>query len=534
MRIKKVKIRNFKCYKDFEIELNPCLNILVGNNEAGKSTILEALHLALSGIFQGKYLRNDLNQYIFNKEIENRYIESIKAGSPEIPPEIIIEIYFDGVFETDILKGTNNSERLDCLGVCFKIEFDDDYTEEYNQIIAAKTITTIPIEYYKITITSFARELVTTRTIPIKSVLIDSSSSRFQNSSDIYIAKIVKDELDEDEKVKLTQAYRNLKESFRSDPAIAAINSKITTKSKISDKKVEISVDLSARNSWETILMTYLDEIPFHYIGKGEQCIIKTNLALEHKKAKEANIILLEEPENHLSHSKLNQFVASIEKDHCSKQILISTHSSFVANKLGLENLLLLNDGKVAKLSELDSGTKKFFSKLPGYQTLRLILCKKAILVEGDSDELIVQKAYMDKHSGRLPIQDGIDVISVKLTFKRFLEIGAKIDKQVAVVTDNDGDYDTKIINKYKCYTNVPSIKIFADTRNTFNTLEPQFLDANSTGIEKICKLLGRDESKLLEWMLNNKAEWALRVFESEEKYAFPDYINRVIDWCDE
>ena len=84
--------------------------------------------------------------------------------------------------------------------------------------------------------------------------------------------------------------------------------------------------------------MTYLDKIPFNYIGKGEQCIVKTKLALAHKKAKEASIILMEEPENHLSYSKLNELIAAI-KEHCKeKQIIISTHSSFVANKLGLKS----------------------------------------------------------------------------------------------------------------------------------------------------------------------------------------------------
>lgn len=46
MYIKKVKIQNFKCYREFEIELNDGLNIVVGNNDAGKSTILEAINLA--------------------------------------------------------------------------------------------------------------------------------------------------------------------------------------------------------------------------------------------------------------------------------------------------------------------------------------------------------------------------------------------------------------------------------------------------------------------------------------------------------
>lgn len=54
MFISKMKIHNFKCYRDFEIDLEEGLNIIVGDNEAGKSTILEAINLALTGNYQWK------------------------------------------------------------------------------------------------------------------------------------------------------------------------------------------------------------------------------------------------------------------------------------------------------------------------------------------------------------------------------------------------------------------------------------------------------------------------------------------------
>lgn len=65
---------------------------------------------------------------------------------------------------------------------------------------------------------------------------------------------------------------------------------------------------------------------------------------------------------------------------------------------------MLLENHQVMKISDLPAA--HFFKKIAGYDTLRMILCKKAILVEGDSDELIVQKAYMKMHNGKLPIQD--------------------------------------------------------------------------------------------------------------------------------
>ena len=50
MKIAKVKITNFKCYEEtFSLALNEALNVIVGANESGKTTILEAIHLALRG-----------------------------------------------------------------------------------------------------------------------------------------------------------------------------------------------------------------------------------------------------------------------------------------------------------------------------------------------------------------------------------------------------------------------------------------------------------------------------------------------------
>ena len=55
-----------------------------------------------------------------------------------------------------------------------------------------------------------------------------------------------------------------------------------------------------------------------------------------------------------------------------------------------------------------------------------------------------MQKAYMIHNEGRLPIEDGVDVISVGTSFLRFLEIAEKIGKDVVVVTDNDSDVECR------------------------------------------------------------------------------------------
>ena len=211
--------------------------------------------------------------------------------------------------------------------------------------------------------------------------------------------------------------------------------------------------------------------------------------------------------------------------------------------------MVLLNNQKQTKLSDLDKETLNFFKKLPGYETLRLILCKKVILVEGDCDELIVQKAYMKSHKEKLPIEDGIDVVSVGIAFERFLKIAEKIEKPLAVVTDNDGDAE-RLDEKYSPYIgDKKSIKTFYDKvvdtgdltigkekkKFNYNTLEPKLLKVN--GLEVFNEIFGMSYSEkddMHKYMRSNKTECALKIFESSKKIKFPEYIENVIKWCDE
>lgn len=545
MAIKKVKIRNFKCFKGlFELELNTGLNILVGNNETGKSTILEAIHIALTGFYGGRNIRNELSQYLFNRDVIELYINSVNNGTALPPPSISIEVFFDGSINPEY-EGNDNSERTSCEGLRFQIAFDEKYTDEYNALVSKKNMMSLPIEYYEVTWTTFARQAVTIRSIPVKSAMIDSSNYRYQNGSDVYISRIVKDLLSPEEVTAVSQAHRRMKDTFIDDDSIKAINERISRESSIVDGTVSLTVDLGTKNAWESSLVTQLNEVPFGYIGKGAQCVMKTELALTHRSAQNAQIVLLEEPESHLSFSKLNQLIKAIIEKYEDKQIIISTHSSFVANKLGLENLLLLENQKIAQITELPSA--EFFKKVSGYDTLRLILCKKAILVEGDSDELVVQKAYQSQNNGRLPIEDQIDVISVGISFLRFLELSDALKLNVAVVTDNDGDvlglqkkYADYIQENKKekitiCYDEVEdtgTLKIGEKPYN-YNTLEPKMLKANGNNITLFNSILGTDYSTiedLQKYMKHHKTEAALAIFDSDEDIVFPAYILEAIN----
>jgi putative ATP-dependent endonuclease of the OLD family len=540
MHISRLLIRNFKCFRgEFILELDKGLNVLVGDNESGKSTILEAINLALSSVFHGRFLHHDLSEHIFNRAAVEAYIADPKIG----PPEVLIELYFDGD-GIDGLKGDGNSlKEKDAAGIKFSVRLDDEWKTDYAEFVKAGVLG-IPIELYEISIESFARKPLKTRLIPLSSAFIDSSSARYQNGSDAYVSRIVRDFLENKERVALGKVHREMADAFRGNKQVGEINRKINEANNLLEgKQISLAVDLAARSAWETNLITCIDRIPFHFMGKGDQSIAKIAIALAHKKAQSANVLLVEEPENHLSHSRLNQVIAMMSGATGEKQIIMTTHSSFVANKANLSNLIMLHAGKTTRLRDLDPKTTKFFEKLAGYDTLRLLLCERAILVEGDSDELVVQKAYRQKH-GKLPIERGTDVISVGTSFLRFLEIADKLKKSVSVVTDNDGDV-TALKKKYADYmdTNAKAhIRICFDAvvdarallssgeSFNFNTLEPRMVAANGyTTMKAILSMEIESEDALLKHMRANKTDCALAIFNTEREIKFPAYILEAV-----
>lgn len=529
--INHIYVKNFKIFQSLSMSLNDDLNIVVGNNEAGKSTILEAIALALTKRLNGKPIEYEITSHLFNKNCVSHFLKEISAGRSPEPPEILIELYMSDSANLQRLRGSNNSRKTDHVGIKLQIIFDDEYADEYMKLLEEpKQIKTIPTEYYKVNWYSFANNAITSRSLPIAISYIDAATIRLQSGTDYFLQEIINGSLDTKEKVSLAIAYRKLKEQFSAEAAIAGINTKLTQKQgAITSKKLAISIDTTQKTNWESTLTPHLDELPFQFIGKGEQSALKIMLALE-RQVKESNIILIEEPENHLSFSSMSVLIKKIREKCASKQIVIVTHSAYVLNKLGVEKVIFLHETKHSTLKNLPQDTQSYFKRLSGYDTLRLILARKVILVEGPSDELVVQKAFLVTH-GKLPIEAGIDVINVRgLSFARFLDIAKELKNEVLVVTDNDGDFNNNVVKKYAPYLGIKTVKIFADNNDRLPTLEPQIVAVN--GLELLNKLLGKKfktEEEMTAYMIANKTDYALAIFDATEKIVFPGYIQDAV-----
>lgn len=51
MHLEKVTLKNYKAFDDLEIDLQPGINLLVGDNGAGKTSVLDGIAVALGGPF---------------------------------------------------------------------------------------------------------------------------------------------------------------------------------------------------------------------------------------------------------------------------------------------------------------------------------------------------------------------------------------------------------------------------------------------------------------------------------------------------
>jgi putative ATP-dependent endonuclease of OLD family len=541
MIISKLKIQNYKLFKEKIIEFNDEINILVGNNDSGKSTILEAVSIVTTGKINRIYIDKFISASFFNNDVRNEYIKALSLKEYIAPPEIIIEAYCKDDPILNNHKGTNNSLGEDCCGITFSYEFDhEQYASIYKEQLIHGDINDIPIEYYKINFKSFNGDNnLQLRNLPFKVLMIDTSKKDYSNLVNGFIDNNISELLSEEDQVNLKSEYRRNQQNFKTLPAITNLNKKLHDNVKINNKTVSINVKDNNLNKWKDEMSVSVDDIPFENIGFGTQNSIKIELALSNNKEK-VNTILIEEPENNLSYSNMNKLVSNIEENNNDKQLFISSHSSFIANKLGLGNILLVNNGNVSSLNSLNDETKSYFTKLPGFDTLRLILANKVILVEGPADDLIIQRAYKDKHN-KLPINDGVDIISVNaLAFKRYCDIALLVNKNIIIVTDNDGNIKENIIDKYKNYINKDTIKICYENDESLVTLEPSILSSNSKTeeqlnnfkkiISKNNSMINKNKEEILKFMKNNKTEWSMRVFDSELSIEYPQYIKDAIE----
>ncbi|MDV8952516.1 ATP-dependent nuclease [Leuconostoc falkenbergense] len=171
--------------------------------------------------------------------------------------------------------------------------------------------------------------------------------------------------------------------------------------------------------------------------GSGTENIIKTDLSMSSKQSK---LVLLEEPENHLSFDLARQQIEKIEGANEEKrQVIVSTHSPLLASKLGVNQLKWLNsEKKLVSFLDISNPTRDFFLKADNIDVLQVILAHKVVLVEGSTEYIIIQDIIQATY-GKTANELGIHIVSMGGNYyKRFIEISRITKNKILVITDND------------------------------------------------------------------------------------------------
>lgn len=533
MKIEKLRIVNYKKFNNIIIKLNDDTNIFVGENDSGKTTILEAIAMVLTGKINGYNIFAKFTPDWFNFDIRKKYIESLSTENPETPPMITIEAFLkdEGDPKIQRYRGTNNIDHEDAIGVKLEIKFNNDYSKTYKSLLDEGKVVDIPVEFYKVEFRSFSNPDIYISTTSKKIGIIDTTKKDYGTILNRFVSNSISAYLSEEEETNLRLAYRSNRKDFTESTAVKNLNEKINKDNLFKNKKISLNLKENEIDGWKNEIALSIDDVPFENLGFGSQNMLKSELFIMQNI--DVDILIIEEPENNLSFTNMAILVDKLST--CGKQIFVSTHSSFISNKLGLNKLhLVYNDG-IESLKSLKEDTYNFFIKLSGYNTLRLLLAKYIILVEGPADELIIQRAYFDKN-GKSLLSDGIDIMAIGgVAFERYCELAEIINKKITIVTDNDKDSE-KVKNKYSKFSNV---KLCIEPDNLLNTLEPAVLNANKDTFDDFKKIIykkndieNKTYDEIKEFMQNNKTEWSLRVYNSEQKIKYPNYILDSIGIC--
>lgn len=553
MLIESLRLINFKKFKDQTFDFNEDVNIFVGDNNAGKSTILEALEIVLNFQYRGRPFNSEFSPDLFNAETVAAFRASPK--SPADLPILVIEAYMKNVPD---YRGANNSLKKDAQGVQIKVSFDPDFTDAYKDYLASgAAVTSIPVEFYQVEWMDFAWNVIKPMTKQFRALYIDPARIHPTFGKNQYISNVLSTALRKDEEYRLSLHYRETLQSFNKTDEVATVNRDLDSDNRITEKKLTIAANTVPAGAIQNGLQLEVNTVPFHMIGKGEQSKVQIKLAL-HNKSKDIDLVMMEEPENHLSHVELSKLVQDIEDQRDGKQLFLTTHSSYVLNKLSIDKICLLHD-TYKRLHLLDKAVVKTLKRLPGYDTLRVALSRKVVLVEGPSDELILKKIYKDTHQERLPEQDGIDIIVVRgVGFKTFIAIGKEIGTAINVLRDNDGNYENNVVRARKDYTDFPNIKLVSSTNNNEFSLEPAMILANAESereLQAFAKIalssktfklftakptLAEKLEFIVEWFSSGdgdgkgkkKVDTAIRIFETDEPFKYPAFLDEALNFA--
>ena len=305
IKIEKIILKNFKCHKDFEIDLKQ-LNILTGSNAAGKSSLIQALLLAFKSWKECEKKRINTNKiYDMNLGIPlNIVSEDLEEKNIEI------ELFLNGIKNKVVLGLPDDSDEMS-FDICNYEEILETKEQEYD--LGKMSIFYLNAERKGPRIVSFINDI-----IPY------SVGNTGENTG--YVLSEM------DKLQKINGDFRLPKELRISEIDRFSANCEEWLNVIIPDTKIQYSVDVEKNIT--TVMLQNQGE--FHLpiaTGFGITYILPIIVQALAASMIKNSILIVENPEAHLhplSQSRLGKFLALAAIN--GVQIVLETHSEHIVD----------------------------------------------------------------------------------------------------------------------------------------------------------------------------------------------------------
>lgn len=445
MILNELKLWNFRKFKacgeepGLVVEFHKGLNALVGENDAGKSAIIDAIKLVLQ-TQSGEYVR----------------------------------VTEDDFYTDD--KGTANEFRIECTFTDFDVNEAKNFVEylTYQKGEDDALIYSLHLHYCArrensriiqdwragerddgVSLDSRAKELLKCVYLkPLRDAAKEMRSGRNSRISQILFNHPVFAEKEDNELVQIfREANARIKEYFGDGKdGEAVLNTLRSTLQDFSSRHDKLTADLQTseirlKPILESLSLLVSETQPG--LGVSNLLFIAAELLLlDSNNDGSLCLALIEELEAHLHPQAQLRLIEYLQNSYNSSgvQIIISTHSPTLASKINLKNVILVRDGLAYSLAYGKTGLEKgdylFLQRFLDATKANLFFAKALIMVEGDAENLLLP-VIADILGYNLD-KCGVSVVNIgSLAFSRYARIFCRKDAPmirtpIAIMTDCD------------------------------------------------------------------------------------------------
>lgn len=494
MYISKLILENFRKYKMLNVDFNPNLNVLVGENNSGKTAIIDAIRILL-GTQSNDYYRVQREDFYYDGE---SYADNFK-----------ITCYIEGISDKEganfleciSFKKDENGNNLAYLKIEMEANFKNnkiyndvyigDFTDDNGYRIPGEIKELLKVAFLK-PLRDAENQMVAKRGSRLSQILLSIDHEILNDNEDNKLKKIISDA-----NTKIKKATNKIKMKKIGDSKEVAIIDIINQFIENANPEKEgIEADFQIKDDSLREILEKLS-VEFNYPNEGLGIENLLYIAIEFLLLKNSSYsglktVLIEEIEAHLHPQTQINLINFIIKNYSqgeSGQIIMSTHSPNITSKVDIEKIILCKNNSVYSLkasdTQLEKGDYKFLARFLDVTKSNLFFSKKLIFVEGDAENILIPTIAKIILGDTLESK-GISVINVGSTaFLRYSRIFQRkdekdIDIKIAIITDldvtkNENESEIKFkereenerVRKTQYYTYKENIKVFISPKRT-------------------------------------------------------------------